>query len=78
MAFRHMAQLLPRRHKSLFIVVVFYCCPREINPPYLVLLSASHHIEKEVYAAFIDNGHPLQERYLIWTKEERDGLGLKE
>lgn len=51
---------------------------RKLNLPYLVLLSASHHIEEEINTALIDNGHPLQESYLIYReKEETDGLGIK-
>ena len=44
---------------------------RELRWPYLILLSTSHHIEEEVYTAFVDNGHPLQEGYLIYKEKER-------
>lgn len=33
--------------------------------PYLVLLSASHHVEEEIYAALVDDGHAVQESYFI-------------
>lgn len=39
--------------------------------PYLILLSTSHHVEEEIYTALVDDGHALQERYLIYREEER-------
>lgn len=32
---------------------------------YLVLLSASHHVDEEIYAALVDDGHAVQESYFI-------------
>lgn len=37
---------------------------------YLVLLSASHHVEEEIYAALVDDGHAVQESYFICMEEK--------
>lgn len=36
-----------------------------VEPTYLILLSAAHHVEEEVDAALIDDGHSLQKGDLI-------------
>lgn len=64
--------LSPRFEKMPQIILIvefyFFIWQRELNSRYLVLLSTSHHVEEEVYTAFIDNGHPLQESYLIYKE----------
>ena len=48
---------------------------KKIKSPYLVLLSAPHHVEEEIYVALVDDGHALKESYLICGGEgEREGL----